>query len=176
MDSRRFSMTTTTPKINPFTMRPWMENNGAAAAAASGTGVKGIIAGGITGGIEICITFPTEYVKTQLQLDEKGESIADKYFNYFLQRVLVERRNDLQWHANSFMQPMPVAPIIRLSFKGQTVGFKLSKSCNRIDDFAYLLRMQSKCSYSADMCTFCSFTLKSSFGDNPKAHRLLAVL
>ncbi|VDP71399.1 unnamed protein product [Echinostoma caproni] len=33
--------------------------------------VKGTIAGGITGGIEICITFPTEYVKTQLQLDER---------------------------------------------------------------------------------------------------------
>lgn len=33
--------------------------------------------GGITGGIEICITFPTEYVKTQLQLDEKGG--AKKY-------------------------------------------------------------------------------------------------
>lgn len=28
--------------------------------------------GGITGGIEICITYPTEYVKTQLQLDEKA--------------------------------------------------------------------------------------------------------
>jgi solute carrier family 25 citrate transporter 1 len=28
--------------------------------------------GGITGGIEICITFPTEYVKTQLQLDERA--------------------------------------------------------------------------------------------------------
>ncbi|XP_046979784.1 putative tricarboxylate transport protein, mitochondrial [Schistocerca americana] len=57
---------------NPF-LRPWMENNGAAAAAAAGSmGLKGIIAGGITGGIEICITFPTEYVKTQLQLDEKG--------------------------------------------------------------------------------------------------------
>lgn len=27
--------------------------------------------GGITGGIEICITYPTEYVKTQMQLDEK---------------------------------------------------------------------------------------------------------
>lgn len=27
--------------------------------------------GGITGAIEILITFPTEYVKTQLQLDEK---------------------------------------------------------------------------------------------------------
>jgi solute carrier family 25 citrate transporter 1 len=29
-----------------------------------------IFLGGITGGIEICITFPTEFVKTQLQLDE----------------------------------------------------------------------------------------------------------
>ena len=28
--------------------------------------------GGIAGGIEICITFPTEYVKTQLQLDERS--------------------------------------------------------------------------------------------------------
>ena len=27
--------------------------------------------GGITGGLEICLTFPTEYVKTQLQLDER---------------------------------------------------------------------------------------------------------
>jgi solute carrier family 25 citrate transporter 1 len=54
-----------------------LENNGAAAAAGSGTGYKGIVAGGITGGIEICITFPTEYVKTQLQLDEKGG--AKKY-------------------------------------------------------------------------------------------------
>jgi len=34
--------------------------------------IKGIIAGGITGGIEICITFPTEYVKTQVQLDERS--------------------------------------------------------------------------------------------------------
>lgn len=30
------------------------------------------LSGGIAGGIEICITFPTEYVKTQLQLDEKA--------------------------------------------------------------------------------------------------------
>ena len=46
----------------------------AAAAAASGGSnkfAKGVIAGGVTGGIEICITYPTEYVKTQLQLDEK---------------------------------------------------------------------------------------------------------
>lgn len=30
------------------------------------------VVGGITGGLEICITFPTEYVKTQLQLDERS--------------------------------------------------------------------------------------------------------
>lgn len=36
------------------------------------TSTKGIIAGGITGGIEICITYPTEYVKTQLQLDQRS--------------------------------------------------------------------------------------------------------
>jgi len=33
---------------------------------------KNILAGGLAGGIEICITYPTEYVKTQLQLDEKA--------------------------------------------------------------------------------------------------------
>lgn len=65
------------PFVNPFGRRPWMENNGAAAAAGGTKGLKGIVAGGITGGIEICITFPTEYVKTQLQLDEKGG--AKKY-------------------------------------------------------------------------------------------------
>ncbi|KPP74974.1 tricarboxylate transport protein, mitochondrial-like [Scleropages formosus] len=46
------------------------------AAAAGGRKIthpgKAILAGGIAGGIEICITFPTEYVKTQLQLDERA--------------------------------------------------------------------------------------------------------
>ncbi|XP_044142974.1 tricarboxylate transport protein, mitochondrial-like [Bufo gargarizans] len=49
----------------------------AAAAPGGGGGKithpgKAILAGGIAGGIEICITFPTEYVKTQLQLDERA--------------------------------------------------------------------------------------------------------
>jgi len=59
---------------NPYLHRPWLAKQSAAAAPAGGgnLGLKGVIAGGITGGIEICITFPTEYVKTQLQLDEKS--------------------------------------------------------------------------------------------------------
>ena len=32
------------------------------------------ISGGLTGGIEICISYPTDYVKTQLQLDGKTGS------------------------------------------------------------------------------------------------------
>lgn len=46
------------------------------AAAMDPTGrrnpTKSIFAGGLAGGLEIMITFPTEYVKTQLQLDEKA--------------------------------------------------------------------------------------------------------
>lgn len=65
---------------NPFPSRPWLRDT-AVAAAAGGTniGFKGIIAGGITGGIEICITYPTEYVKTQLQLD--GKTGAGKQYH-----------------------------------------------------------------------------------------------
>ena len=53
-----------------------------AAPAQTTGGLKGIVAGGITGGIEICITYPTEFVKTQLQLDEsssKGGQAVKKY-------------------------------------------------------------------------------------------------
>ena len=53
----------------------------AAPAQATG-GLKGIIAGGITGGIEICITYPTEFVKTRLQLDEStGKSGGKRQFS-----------------------------------------------------------------------------------------------
>jgi hypothetical protein len=41
------------------------------------------LSGGITGGIEICITYPTEYVKTQLQLDEKAGTAAKQYTGIF---------------------------------------------------------------------------------------------
>ena len=60
--------------------RPWMnaagDSGGGGALAAAPPGgsnpiAKAIVSGAITGGIEICITYPTEFVKTQLQLDEK---------------------------------------------------------------------------------------------------------
>lgn len=35
-------------------------------------GIKGVIAGAITGSIEVRITFPVEYVKIQLELDGEG--------------------------------------------------------------------------------------------------------
>jgi len=72
-------------KRSPYSLRPWMNQSGAAAAPAGNLGLKGIVAGGITGGIEICITFPTEYVKTQLQLDEK--SGKSKQYNGILDCV-----------------------------------------------------------------------------------------
>jgi len=57
---------------DPFgTRRRQFSAAAAAPAGGSNKALKGIIAGGITGGIEICITYPTEYIKTQLQLDEK---------------------------------------------------------------------------------------------------------
>lgn len=59
---------------SPFVGRPIGAVDSMAAMPSltpSRKSLKGIVAGGITGGIEICITFPTEYVKTQLQLDEK---------------------------------------------------------------------------------------------------------
>ncbi|KAG5281382.1 hypothetical protein AALO_G00071500 [Alosa alosa] len=56
---------------------PFRRPHALAAAAPAGKAKlthpgKAILAGGIAGGIEICITFPTEYVKTQLQLDERA--------------------------------------------------------------------------------------------------------
>ncbi|CAF0872349.1 unnamed protein product [Brachionus calyciflorus] len=57
--------------MNSMYKRPNSDKILAAPAQTTG-GLKGIIAGGITGGIEIMITYPTEFVKTQLQLDESG--------------------------------------------------------------------------------------------------------
>lgn len=43
--------------------------------------------GGITGALEITITYPTEYVKTQLQLDEKGKAGGQKQYTGILDCV-----------------------------------------------------------------------------------------
>jgi hypothetical protein len=107
MDSSRFSfyrqfdspmVSGKTTILNPFITRPWMTNQSAASAPAGNKGLKGIIAGGITGGIEICITYPTEYVKTQLQLDEKGNEklvglivIFLSIYSHELQKIHLKR-------------------------------------------------------------------------------------
>lgn len=58
---------------NPFE-RAWITDNCAASAGGqTSKGIKGIFAGGIAGAIEICITYPTEFIKTHLQLDETGD-------------------------------------------------------------------------------------------------------
>lgn len=57
MDSTRSYLFSMPPRKNPFPQRPWMDNNGAAAAAGGSSGMKGIVAGGITGGIEVCTYF-----------------------------------------------------------------------------------------------------------------------
>uniref|UniRef100_A0A0K8VMV5 Citrate transport protein n=3 Tax=Bactrocera latifrons TaxID=174628 RepID=A0A0K8VMV5_BACLA len=36
-------------------------------------GWKSVLCGGMAGGTDVLITFPTEYIKTQLQLDERGD-------------------------------------------------------------------------------------------------------
>lgn len=67
--------------VSPFVNRPPGAVDSMAAVPSflpSRKSLKGIVAGGITGGIEICITFPTEYVKTQLQLDER-KGVSKRY-------------------------------------------------------------------------------------------------
>jgi len=73
---------TTTPLTTPYTKMIEQSGIKKPSAYAAGTNkpknpVKAVLAGGIAGGIEICITFPTEYVKTQLQLAEK--QVPPKY-------------------------------------------------------------------------------------------------
>ncbi|XP_073336092.1 tricarboxylate transport protein A, mitochondrial [Pagrus major] len=64
------------PGSLPAHQRSYAARRNLAAAAIGGRKLthpgKAILAGGIAGGIEICITFPTEYVKTQLQLDGRA--------------------------------------------------------------------------------------------------------
>jgi len=71
--STNSTMSTLSGTNSLFPYRPHLIGGGGAGAAPppGNKTIKGIIAGGITGGIEICITYPTEYVKTQLQLDDK---------------------------------------------------------------------------------------------------------
>ncbi|KAM8897690.1 tricarboxylate transport protein A, mitochondrial [Spinachia spinachia] len=70
------AVTATGPGCLPAQQQSHAARRNLAAASVGGRKVthpgKAILAGGIAGGIEICITFPTEYVKTQLQLDGRA--------------------------------------------------------------------------------------------------------
>uniref|UniRef100_A0AC35U311 Tricarboxylate transport protein, mitochondrial n=1 Tax=Rhabditophanes sp. KR3021 TaxID=114890 RepID=A0AC35U311_9BILA len=67
----------TTVPSSKDTINPTEALTGYKRFAPSDKTIKGIVIGGLTGAIEICITYPTEYVKTQLQLDER--SAVPKY-------------------------------------------------------------------------------------------------
>lgn len=64
-------------------------------------------AGGIAGGIEICITFPTEYVKTQLQLDEKANPPRYKGIGVYL--LTLSTSNCFMWSKHSTIVSMIIA-------------------------------------------------------------------
>uniref|UniRef100_A0A0A9WDX5 Citrate transport protein n=1 Tax=Lygus hesperus TaxID=30085 RepID=A0A0A9WDX5_LYGHE len=59
-----------------FVQRPWMKESGAARPEDHhGKGLQGIVAGALTGAIEISITYPTEFIKIHMQLDRaKGKA------------------------------------------------------------------------------------------------------
>jgi len=57
-------------------------------------GFRSIVAGGLTGGINICIVFPTEFIKTQLQLDS-GRNIMTAHHSIMAphRATVLESRN-----------------------------------------------------------------------------------
>ena len=62
--------------------------------ASSRRGLRSIVAGGLTGGINICIVFPTEFIKTQLQLDT-GKNIMTAHHSIMApyRATALENRN-----------------------------------------------------------------------------------
>ncbi|XP_022202699.2 putative tricarboxylate transport protein, mitochondrial [Nilaparvata lugens] len=82
-----FVMQCTIPTNNSPFSRPWMCQDGVAVVNAGNTGLKGVIAGGLTGATEIIITYPTEFIKTQLQLDETLRGVRRKQYTGMLDCV-----------------------------------------------------------------------------------------
>jgi len=60
-----------------------VQNSRVERSSSKNKAIKSILSGGISGGIEICITYPTEFIKTHLQLEGKGltikHAISDTY-------------------------------------------------------------------------------------------------
>uniref|UniRef100_A0A1B6D532 Citrate transport protein n=1 Tax=Clastoptera arizonana TaxID=38151 RepID=A0A1B6D532_9HEMI len=56
--------------------RPWVFHNHAAATVSDKRGLKGFIAGGLSGACEITVAYPSEYVKIQLQLNRNSRQVT----------------------------------------------------------------------------------------------------
>jgi len=57
-------------------------------------GLRSVVAGGITGGINICIVFPTEFIKTQLQLDN-GRTVYSPHYSILSGRTRTAKATSL---------------------------------------------------------------------------------
>lgn len=51
------------------------------------TPLKGLVAGGLSGAIEAAVSYPANYVKTQLQLDERGKYVLSNEKIYLDLRI-----------------------------------------------------------------------------------------
>merc|ERR1719480_140273 len=73
------------PKLTPSTRR----------------GFRSVIAGGLTGGINICIVFPTEFIKTQLQLDS-GRNIMTAHHSIMApyRATILENKNVMAYNGS----------------------------------------------------------------------------
>jgi len=84
------------------------------------------IVGGVAGGIEICITYPTEFVKTQLQLDSKASKKFNGSIDCIKKTVFVDGKGP-----NPFKLYRGLSPLLLFSVPKAAVrfaGFEAAKS------------------------------------------------
>ena len=73
---------------------------------------------GIAGGIEICITYPTEFVKTQLQLDEKARPAKYTGMIWLLESPR-QYLSFAQWKPSKFVSSMILIEVVNMINKVQ---------------------------------------------------------
>ncbi|TKR64549.1 hypothetical protein L596_025061 [Steinernema carpocapsae] len=99
---------------------------------------RGIVIGGITGAIEICITFPTEYVKTQLQLDERS---AKPKYKGPIDCVVKTYKGHGFFGFYRGLSVLLYGSIPKSSFRFGTFEFLKSKACDEKGNLTPLMRL-----------------------------------